>query len=121
MTIYRLSETCAVASQIQPGDVAALAAERQLAALLVVELGAEVRHRGGAETEGGAAEELAALAPRLALGSLEAVRETADRHAGHGHENQQRPRRRQGRLQDRPGRPKHLVTVQPCRKPYRDG
>lgn len=27
MTIYRLSETCAVASQIQPGDVAALAAD----------------------------------------------------------------------------------------------
>ena len=26
MTIYRLSETCAVSSQIQPGDVAALAA-----------------------------------------------------------------------------------------------
>lgn len=27
MAIYRLSETCAVASQIQPGDVAALAAD----------------------------------------------------------------------------------------------
>jgi len=27
MTIYRLSENCAVSSQIQPGDVAALAAD----------------------------------------------------------------------------------------------